>query len=115
MEIVITVNTKQIPPNKLADVTLQFEHGEPLEGLMLVGIAIWEGRTQPTPYISFPARAYKADGKTKYYNFLRGTYEASDMLKDDILIKFNKVVQDADKAQNANKVQDAKKIAPRGR
>ena len=43
MTIKITPNDKGNPPGKLADAELHFTDG-PLEGLKLIGFAIWERR-----------------------------------------------------------------------
>ena len=43
MTIKITPNDKGNPPGKLADAELHFTEG-PLEGLKLIGFAIWERR-----------------------------------------------------------------------
>ena len=43
MTVKITPNDKGNPPGKLADAELHFTEG-PLEGLKLIGFAIWERR-----------------------------------------------------------------------
>jgi sporulation protein YlmC with PRC-barrel domain len=46
MTVKIIPNDKGNPPGKLADVELHFTEGE-LEGLKLIGFAIWELRVVP--------------------------------------------------------------------
>ena len=54
MVVKITPNDKGNPPGKLADAELHFSSG-PLEGLKLIGFAIWERRNGGRT-VTFPAR-----------------------------------------------------------
>ena len=51
----ITANDKGNPPGKLADAELHFASG-PLDGLKLIGFAIWERRRASGRNVTFPAR-----------------------------------------------------------
>jgi putative ATP-dependent endonuclease of the OLD family len=57
MTVKIIPNDKGNPAGKLADVELHFTSG-PLEGLRLIGFAIWERRTGSGRNVTFPARQY---------------------------------------------------------
>ena len=56
MTIKIVANDKGNPPGKLADAELHFTDG-PLEGLKLIGFAVWERKTGAGRNVTFPARA----------------------------------------------------------
>ncbi len=53
MTIKITPNDKGNPPGKLADAELHFTEG-PLEGLKLIGFAVWERRGGNGRNVTFP-------------------------------------------------------------
>jgi len=55
MTIKIVPNEKSTPPGKLADAELHFNDGV-LDGLKLIGFAIWERRTGNGRNVTFPAR-----------------------------------------------------------
>ena len=67
MMIKFKPNDKGNPPGKLADAELHFSGG-PLDGLKLVGFAIWErqgsggGRN-----VTFPARQYSVNGERRSF------------------------------------------------
>jgi hypothetical protein len=54
LTIKITPNDKGNPPGKLADAELHFTDG-PLDGLKLIGFAVWERRTGSGRNVTFPA------------------------------------------------------------
>ena len=71
MTIKITPNDKGNPPGKLADAELHFSDG-PLEGLKLIGFAIWERRGGNGAATSrFPARQYSVNGERRSFALLR--------------------------------------------
>lgn len=71
MHVRVLRNERGVPTHKLADVELIFEEG-PLEGLKLVGLAVWEARDAPDGVsITFPARSFQAEGGIRYFNFVR--------------------------------------------
>ena len=70
MVIKITPNDKGSPAGKLADAELHFDGGE-LEGLKLVGFAVWERRTGTGRNVTFPARAYSVNGERRSFALLR--------------------------------------------
>src|SRR4029079_19589105 len=84
MTVKIVANDKGNPPGKLADAELHFTEG-PLEGLKLVGFAVWErknGRNVP-----FPARAYAVNGERRSFALLRPAVDSTSQtrLRDLIL------------------------------
>lgn len=70
MTIKITPNDKGNPPGKLADAELHFGDG-PLEGLKLIGFAIWERRGGSGRNVTFPARQYSVNGERRSFALLR--------------------------------------------
>jgi hypothetical protein len=77
MTIKITPNDKGNPPGKLADVELHFCDG-PLDGLKLIGFAIWERRGGGGRNVTFPARQYTVNGERRSFALLRPTGDATD-------------------------------------
>lgn len=68
MIIKILPNERGIPQAKLADAEIVFEEGM-LNGLKLVGFAVWEGREGR--HVTFPARPFVANGERRSYSVLR--------------------------------------------
>jgi len=85
MTIKFTPNDKGNPPGKLADAELHFAGG-PLDGLKLIGFAVWErrggGRT-----VTFPARQYLVNGERRSFTLLRPIADTAsqERLRDIIL------------------------------
>ena len=86
MVIKIMPNDKGNPPGKLADAELHFTDGD-LQGLKLIGFAVWERRNGPGRSVTFPARNYAVNGERRTYALLRpaGDTQAQDRLRDLIL------------------------------
>ena len=74
------------PPGKLAEAELHFTHG-PLEGLKLIGFAVWERKTGDGRNVTFPARQYSVNGERRSFALLRpiGDTTAQDRIRDLIL------------------------------
>ena len=71
MTVKIAPNDKGNPPGKLADAELHFSDG-PLEGLKLIGFAIWERRGGiGGRNVTFPARQYSVNGERRSFALLR--------------------------------------------
>lgn len=85
MTVKFNVNDKGSPAGKLADAELHFSGG-PLDGLKLVGFALWERRTGGRN-VTFPARQYSVNGERRSFALLRPAADASsqDKLRDLIL------------------------------
>ncbi len=86
MTIKIIRNDKGNPPGKLADAELHFAGG-PLEGLKLIGFAVWERRTGNGRNVTFPARQYSVNGERRSFALLRPVSDATsqDRIRDLIL------------------------------
>jgi len=86
MTIKIVPNEKGNPPGKLADAELHFTHGA-LEGLKLLGFAIWERKTGTGRNVTFPSRQFSYNGERRSYALLRPQTDttAQGRLRDLIL------------------------------
>jgi len=89
MLVKITPNTQNNPPGKLADAELHFNEG-PLDGLKLIGFAIWERRTGGGRNVTFPARTYSVNGERRSFALLRPIIDATaqDRIRELILDAF---------------------------
>lgn len=85
MTVKIIPNDKGNPPGKLADAELQFTEG-PLEGLKLIGFAVWERRGGGRN-VTFPARQYSVNGERRSFALLRPLADTApqDRVRDQIL------------------------------
>ena len=63
-------NERQKPAHKLADAELHFS-GQPLDGLKLIGFAIWRRREGRGYSVTFPARPFNVNGDTTNFALLR--------------------------------------------
>jgi hypothetical protein len=70
MVVKISPNDKGNPVGKLADAELHFSDGA-LEGLKLIGFAIWERRGGNGRNVTFPARSYAVNGERRSFALLR--------------------------------------------
>lgn len=86
MVVKIVPNGKGNPPGKLADAELHFTSG-PLEGLKLIGFAVWERRTGNGRNVTFPARQYTVNGERRSFSLLRPIADATsqDRIRDLVL------------------------------
>jgi hypothetical protein len=64
----IVPNERGVPQAKLAEAEIVFEEGV-LQGLKLVGFAIWEGREGR--HVTFPSRPFTSHGEHRVYTVLR--------------------------------------------
>ncbi len=96
LTVKITPNDKGNPPGKLADVELHFTDGV-LEGLKLIGFAIWERRGGSGRNVTFPARQYSVNGERRSFALLRpiANATAQERLVALILDAFERYEQDA--------------------
>lgn len=60
----------QAAPGKLADAEIHFNGGE-LDGLKLVGFAVWRSRDGRGEDVSFPSRQFVANGERRTFPLLR--------------------------------------------
>jgi len=88
LTIKIIPNDKGNSPGKLADAELHFTDG-PLDGLKLIGFAVWERRTGGRN-VTFPARQYSVNGERRSFALLRPTVDATaqDRIRQQILDAF---------------------------
>ena len=86
MLVKISRNDKGNPPGKLADAELHFAEGA-LDGLKLIGFAIWERRNGNGRNVTFPARQYSVNGERRSFALLRPVVDtaAQERLRDLIL------------------------------
>lgn len=86
MTIKILPNDKGNPPGKLADAELHFVEG-PLEGLKLIGFAVWERKAGGGRNVTFPARQYAVNGERRSFALLRpvGDTTAQNRIRELVL------------------------------
>jgi hypothetical protein len=70
MTVKIIANEKGNPPGKLAEAEVHFTDGI-LDGLKLVGFAVWERKTGDGRNVTFPARSYSVNGERRTFALLR--------------------------------------------
>lgn len=95
MTIKISPNEKGNPPGKLADAELHFSDG-PLDGLKLIGFAIWERRGGGGGRnVTFPSRQYTVNGERRSFALLRPIVDASSQnrIRDMVLGAFQEFEQ----------------------
>jgi hypothetical protein len=87
--IKIMPNDKGNPPGKLAEAEVHFTDG-PLEGLKLVGFAVWERRGGGGRNVTFPARQYSVGGERRSFALLRPIADstAQNKIRDLVLEAF---------------------------
>jgi hypothetical protein len=85
MTVKFSPNENGNPPGKLTDAEIHFSE-VPLDGLKLVGFAIWE-RGDGRRYVTLPTRKYSVNGERRSFALLRSTGEpaAQDRLREAIL------------------------------
>jgi hypothetical protein len=86
MVVKIVPNDKANPPGKLADAELHFTDGV-LDGLKLIGFAVWERRTGGGRNVTFPARQYSVNGERRSFALLRPISDttAQERIRDLVL------------------------------
>jgi hypothetical protein len=93
MTVKIITGDKGGPPGKLADAELHFTDGV-LEGLKLMGFAIWERRNGDGRNVTFPARSYSINGERRTFALLRPYTDstANTRVRDLILAAYEEHV-----------------------
>lgn len=76
-------------PGKLADAEIHFTGGD-LDGLKLVGFAVWKSREGRGENVSFPSRQFTVHGDRRSFSLLRwiAKREAQDRLEAVVLKAF---------------------------
>src|SRR4051812_2422892 len=87
--IKILPNVRPTPPGKLADAEVHFVGGE-LDGLKLVGFAVWRRRDGRGQNVSFPSRHFLVDGDRRSFSLLRwvATPDAQARLEQLVLAAY---------------------------
>ena len=100
MQVKITPNDKNNPPGKLADAEIHFTDGA-LEGLKLIGFAVWERRTGGGRNVTFPARQYSVNGERRSFALLRPVADATaqERIRDVILEAYTQYEESAAQSQ----------------
>ncbi len=70
MVVKIMPNAKGSPTGKLADAEVHFTDGE-MEGMRLLGFAVWERRSGTGRNVTYPARTYSVNGERRSFSLLR--------------------------------------------
>ena len=96
MTVKIQANDKGNPAGKLAEAELHFTAG-PLEGLKLVGFAIWERRGGSGRNVTFPARQYSVNGERRSFALLRPIVDtgAQERIREVVLEAYSAYEQQA--------------------
>ena len=96
MVVKITPNDKGNPVGKLADAELHFNDGA-LEGLKLIGFAIWERRSGGGRNVTFPARQYVVNGDRRSFALLRPIVDtvAQENIRQTILTAYTEYEKEA--------------------
>ena len=99
MVVNITPNDRGNPPGKLADAELHFTDGA-LDGLKLIGFAIWERRGGIGRNVTFPARQYAVNGERRSFALLRPITDtgAQNRVRELVLEAFAEYEQAATEA-----------------
>ena len=73
-------------PGKLADAEIHFSGGE-LDGLKLVGFAVWQKRDGNGQNVSFPSRQFTVHGERRSFSLLRwiATRNAQERLENLVI------------------------------
>ena len=95
----IVPNDKANPPGKLADAELHFTEGA-LDGLKLIGFAVWERRTGNGRNVTFPARQYAVNGERRSCALLRPIADiaAQERIRELVLQAYVEYEQEATEA-----------------
>jgi hypothetical protein len=99
MVVKIVPNDKGTPAGKLADAELHFTDGA-LDGLKLIGFAVWERRGGRGRNVTFPARQYSLNGERRSFSLLRAISDATaqERIRDLVLQAYADHEEAADEA-----------------
>ena len=105
---IIPCDSRNTPQGKLADAELHFGEGTRvfsndagvLDGLKLIGFAIWERRAGGGRNVTFPARQYSVNGERRSFALLRPIADpaAQERIRDLILEAYDAYTRDAETA-----------------
>ncbi len=88
MSIIVKIipNDRAHPPGKLAEAELHFTGGE-LDGLKLVGFAVWKRRDGNGHNVTLPARQYSLNGERRSFALLRPIADTSAQRVRDLVLR----------------------------
>ena len=91
----ILLNERDTPPGKLADAELHFSGGE-LDGLKLIGFAVWQRRDGVGQNVTFPARQFTVHGEKRSFSLLRaiGDPSVQDRVRELVLQAYAENVEE---------------------
>ena len=91
----ILLNERNTPPGKLADAELHFTGGE-LDGLKLIGFAVWQRRDGVGQNVTFPARQFTVHGEKRSFSLLRaiGDPSVQDRVRELVLQAYAESVEE---------------------
>lgn len=86
VKIMPTEKNTNTPTAKLADAEVHFTDGV-LEGLRLLGFAVWERKHGPGRNVTFPSRTYSVNGERRSFSLLRPVTDAKsqDRIRELVL------------------------------
>jgi hypothetical protein len=106
----IIPNEKGNPSGKLADAEVIFgvESG-PMNGLKLLGFAIWERRNGAGRNVTFPSRTYSVNGERRSFSLLRPQGDASsqEAIRQCVLDAYSRFETDAVESTESASAQSA--------
>jgi len=86
MVVKIMPNDKGSPGGKLADAEVHFTDGA-MQGMRLLGFAVWERRDGAGRNVTFPARSYSVNGERRSFALLRPVSDPNSQtrVRDEVL------------------------------
>jgi hypothetical protein len=86
MVVKIMPNDKSTPPGKLADAEVYFTEGA-MDGMRLLGFAVWEKKNGTGRHVTFPSRTYSVAGERRSFSLLRpqGDVKPQERVRDLVL------------------------------
>jgi hypothetical protein len=92
-------NQNHKPQDKLADAEIHFIGGE-LDGLKLLGFAVWQQRNGTGRNVTFPARPFTVNGERRNFSLVRAVDDrsAEDRLRQLVLQAYAQQEEEVTKA-----------------
>ena len=96
----ILPNERNVPPGKLADAEVHFTGGE-LDGLKLIGFAVWQRRDGNGRNVTFPARQFTVHGERRSFSLLRPVMDpnAQDRIRDAVLRAYTEMEEQVERGE----------------
>lgn len=95
----ILPNERQVPAGKLADAEVHFAGGA-LDGLKLIGFAVWTRRDGTGRNVTFPARPFVVHGERRSFALLRPVADpnAQDCIREAVLRAYEEMEREVSEA-----------------